>query len=48
MKLTKTYTFTNATAFHNALTELEHIIACHYHYEYNSGYVVVELQEGEK
>lgn len=41
---TKTYTYENEIAFNNALAELDNIVACHFHYEYNSGYIVVEKQ----
>ncbi|MCM3402967.1 hypothetical protein [Cytobacillus oceanisediminis] len=45
MKETKTYIFENANAFQRALENLPNIIACHYHYEYNAGYIVVEKQD---
>lgn len=36
----KTYTYENEIAFHNALAELDNIVDCHFHYEYNRGYML--------
>lgn len=47
-KNTITHTFTNEIEFNNALEDLDHIIACHYNYEYNAGYIVVEQKEGDE
>lgn len=46
-KNTITHTFENEIEFNHALAELDNIIACHFHYEYNAGYIVVELKEGD-
>jgi hypothetical protein len=48
MNNTKTYTYENEIAFNNALTELDNIVDCHFHYEYNHGYIVVEEAEKEE
>lgn len=44
---TKTHVFENVVDFENALCELTPIIACHFHYEFNAGYIVVALQKEE-
>ncbi|WP_169819214.1 hypothetical protein [Anaerobacillus arseniciselenatis] len=47
-KDTVTYTYENEIEFNNALATLDNIIACHFHYEYNAGYIVVEEQIKEE
>jgi hypothetical protein len=44
---TQTFHYENEIAFNNAVAELDNIVAAHFHYEYNSGYIVVQL-EGEQ
>lgn len=44
----KHITYTNKVAFEKALAELKNIVSCHFHYDYNFGYIVVYEPGGGK